>query len=114
MAVAIASCCVAFAEDPYYCPAGTKPHSPSSDSEYKYSNTATIRSGNCTTSSTTYESAQNHYQAGAKASGEANLTTGSVKAGAEGGGGWNRDGEKTTTTNTTSQCNETVVRYVCK
>lgn len=114
MAFAIASCCVAFAEDPYYCPAGTTARPVTNETEYKYSNSATIRSGNCTTTSTTNEGAQNRYQVNGKVSGNANIITGALKAGAEGNGSFNRDGEKTTTTSTTTQCNETTVRYICK
>lgn len=107
----LACSCMAFADEPkYYCPEGTKPTAPSNETEYKYSNTTTYRYGNCETQTTQHEGTQNHYSV--KADVESSVVN-PLKGGV--GGGYSRDGEKTTTTTTsTNQCNETTVRYICK
>lgn len=108
---AILACgCLAFADDyKQYCPFGGKPQQPSNDTEYKYANTTTIHYGNCESKTTQHEGTQNHY--GANANVESS-TTNPFKAGV--GGDFSRDGEKTTTTTSSSQCNEATIRYICK
>jgi len=105
------TCGIMLADEPMYnCPSGTKPDAPRNSDEYKYSNTTTVRYGNCESKTTQHEGTQNHY--GASANGEVSSNPMGSKAGLK--GEYSRDGEKTTTTTSTSQCNENTVRYICR
>lgn len=103
---AILACgCMAFADDNYSCPTGSTARAPRADDPEHLINNATIER-NCTNNTNTYNSGQNHTEAGAKASFLGGMFGASGK--------YSRDGETSSNSSTDRQCSTYQVKYVCE
>lgn len=116
VSLVLATACIAFADDnnQKYCPFGGTPRYATEQDHSNRVQTTTIQN-DCSSSSSTQNSGQNNWNASGKGTAETGSLTKTV-VGASGsiGGGYERKGETSSTTNSSSSCTSTTIKYVCE